>query len=160
MVAWQGGALGDLRGLWGVIQTSVSQRASTAQLWQAIHESSHTGTFAQVNQLRGAATAMRRARENYAAAGRNEAIVSSMISEAPWSRPLHQRNLRTQYQIVVPYLPPGASEGEQPSYITIYTTALPGTVDELDQLAQANIDQLDTPEEGATLTAGIQILAV
>lgn len=160
MVTWQGGALGDLRGLWGTIQSAVSQRASTAQLWQAIRESAHTGTFDQVNQLRSFAVGIRTAAERYSAAQDDHAISSGMIAEAPWSRPMHQRTLRTQYQINVPYLPPGAGPGESPGWITIYTTALPGSVGELNALAQANIDQLDTPEEGATLTGGLQILVV
>jgi len=160
MAGWQSGALGSLRGLWGTIQSAVSERATTAQLWQSIKDSPYEGTFQQVNALRSIAVQIRGAAENYAAAGPDQAIDSTMIASPPWARTGEQQRARQQYQIVVPYTAPGRPQDEISGWITTWTTALPATVAEMDAFASAHLLELDTPEEGATLAAGLQILAV
>ena len=123
---------------WGVIQAGVSQGATTAELWQAIRESDiggvgETGGVGAigVGQLRGMAASIARASGALNRASTDQAIVGSMIADAPWGRPLAEQNTLSQWQ--VRYLATTITpEGEQQLYRTATITGtLPGTVGEL-----------------------------
>ncbi len=77
----------------GSIQGAVGERASTAEVWQAIRSQSEAtgrpipeGAFLAVNQLRSIAVGIRRAAENLQEAGGLGTLTSDMISQAPYQR--------------------------------------------------------------------------
>lgn len=160
MPTWPGDPSKGLLALWGVVRSAVDQRATTADLWSAIRSSGVSASFSQVNSLRGIAAEIRNAASRYAEANPDQAIVGNMISTAPWARSADLQALAPQYQLNVPYSSPEAPPGEISGWVSVRLNALPVTVAELDDLAQAQLDQLDTPEEGATLAGGLQIMGV
>lgn len=98
---------------WGTIQSAVTQRASTADLWAAIRgaQAAEPGggglvTVRGVSELRGYAAAIRGAAERLNAAragydrtGLAQVITGDMMSTAPWSASGQVLSTLADYQV-------------------------------------------------------------
>lgn len=96
------------RGLlyWNEIQASVSQRASTAEVWTAIREAAaregldSPGISLQaVNELRSYGAQIRNAGERLMGEPAQNGLTGSHIAEAPWSRPMDERAASPMLQV-------------------------------------------------------------
>lgn len=98
---------------WGTIQSAVSQRASTADIWSAIKaaQAAEPGgggpvTLQGVNELRSAAAQLRNGAENLSAArsveegsGLAQGITGAMMATAPWSGDQQVLSTLADYQV-------------------------------------------------------------
>ena len=157
-----------LMALWGSIESAVSQRASTADLWSAAREASLaegvplTGVSAtDMSGLRGMAAQMRNASEMLATAGAGASITGDMVAQTPWSRPLSEQNALGIWQVRYQHT---VIEDGQPVTAwrtSIFEGGLPPTVEQLNQAV--NEDALAVADSHGTSNVGIsglQILAV
>lgn len=92
--------------VWGSIQRSVGERATTAEVWGNIKSelaasgySLPAGSFNLVNQLRSLATTQRNSREEFAAAGSSEVIHSGMIAQTIYSKSLQDQALSPGWHV-------------------------------------------------------------
>ena len=102
-----------LSAYWGVIQRAVTERRTTAELWADIRAAaaqmgreSPGISAAQVGRERGRAAAIRNAGDQLARVeaaaertGTDPALDASVIAEAPWARPLPERNALPMWQV-------------------------------------------------------------
>lgn len=98
---------------WGTIQSAVTQRAGTADIWAAIKGAAaaepgggQLPTFQGVNELRSVAAGMRNGADNFGAArateessGLAQGITSGMVSLAPWSSGQQVLSTLADYQV-------------------------------------------------------------
>lgn len=98
---------------WGTIQNAVAERASTAQIWDAIRaaQAAEPGgggpvTVAGVNEVRSAAAKIRNsadgltmARDLETSTGLAQSITSSMMTTVPWSRDPGVLSTLADYQV-------------------------------------------------------------
>lgn len=91
---------------WNNILESVSERASTADTWQAIRDAatalgrdSPGVTVGQVNELRGYAAGIRNASERIGRANPTDTLGPTLTATAPWSRSQGLQNATPMYQI-------------------------------------------------------------
>jgi hypothetical protein len=146
--------------LYGSIRSSVEQFASTAQLWYNIHESGIPATFQQVNELRSIAAGARNARDNFAAAETTQAITADMIGTAPWARSQSSQSLAPAYQLNIPYTYTDTEGNTIQSWVSKTVSVLPTAVGDLVDFANSVLPDFDTAPPDATVSGGIEILAV
>ena len=123
---------------WGVIQSAVRDRASTAEVWQAIRSFGEeagvkypAGMLQEVNRMRSQAAALRNASEYLDRASTTDALTSRMLAPLPYARSAVEQDLARSFHVRVGYTARKGSETES-SYITLsYTGQLPATVGEL-----------------------------
>lgn len=91
---------------WNNIQSSVSGRATTAELWSAIREAAAREgldspgiTLQAVNELRSSAAQIRNAGDRLMSEPAQNGLTASHIAEAPWSRPLEERASSPMLQV-------------------------------------------------------------
>lgn len=91
---------------WGSIQASVSDRATTSEIWGAIRDAqtalgdgAPSVSVGGVNELRGYAAQIRNAGERYENARPEEPLDARMIAPAPWGRSQAEQNAVPMYQI-------------------------------------------------------------
>lgn len=91
---------------WGSIQSSVTERATTAQLWQGIRDAADSfgmntpgATLAGVNELRGYAAQIRNASDRLERAQSDEADFSRLSAPAPYSRDQATMNAAPMWQV-------------------------------------------------------------
>lgn len=123
---------------WGTIQAAVAERASTAQIWEAITERSAQlglpippGMFQQVNEIRSTAAQLRNGSEALSAAPASNRIEGSYLAHLPYGAPEGQRAGPRIFDVRVAYT---AVRGGNPEtgFVTLrYTGGLPATVGEL-----------------------------
>jgi hypothetical protein len=103
----------DAMAYWGTIQSAVSQRATTAEVWSAIRDAQAAEpgggglvTLVGVNEVRAAAAAIRNTSERLGSAraledrsGLSQSITSQMMSTAPWSRAPGVLSTLADYQV-------------------------------------------------------------
>lgn len=156
------------QGYWGVIQSAVSDRLSTAALWAKIiaFETAQAitrpaGLFQAVSQMRSLAASQRNAAGILAAAAEDQAIDARMISQAINARPLGDQALSPLY--VVRYEATVlTSEGESTAWYSLMMRGtLPATKGELiDQITGDGIDLATGYGSVFTgLTGNVQITA-
>jgi len=129
---------------WGVIQGAVTERASTAQIWEAIRGfAAESGTswppnmLQEVNRMRSQAAGLRNASERLGRAADTDALTGDMLAPLPYARPATEQELARQFHVRVGYTATKGDETER-SYITLaYSGQLPATVGELYADAQA-----------------------
>ena len=129
---------------WGVIQGAVSERASTAEIWQAIRGfAAESGAawppnmLQEVNRMRSQAAGLRNASERLDRARPTDALTGDMLAPLPYARPGPEQELARQFHVRVGYTATKGNETET-SYITLgYSGQLPATVGELYADAQA-----------------------
>lgn len=85
---------------WGVIESAVTKRASTADLWDAIREAAAAAgrpsvgvSASDISRLRGIAASQRNTAENLDRARPGDVITSSMIAQDIAARPLQDQIL-------------------------------------------------------------------
>lgn len=123
---------------WGVIQSAVRDRATTAEVWQAIRSFGEAndvrfppGMLQEVNRMRSQAAGLRNASERLDRAKDTDALTSRMLAPLPYARPAIEQELARSFHVRVGYTARKGTETEQ-SYITLsYTGQLPATVGEL-----------------------------
>jgi hypothetical protein len=147
-----GGGLSKPMAWWGVIQSSVRDRATTAEVWQAIREFGAAndikyppGMLQEVNRMRSQAAGLRNASERLDRAASTDALTGSMLAPLPYARPGVERDLARSFHVRVGYTARKGSETDS-SYITLsYSGQLPATVGELYADAQvATASTVDT----------------
>src|SRR5581483_11170608 len=91
---------------WGTVEGAARDRATTADLWSRLQDHAESLglagpglTLSQVNQLRARASEVINAERNLSRARDEYGIDSSMIANAPWSRPLGEQNALPMYQV-------------------------------------------------------------
>jgi len=154
--------------IWGSIEAAVSQRASTADLWQAVREAAAQGNLditgvnaIDLGGLRSMGAQIRNAAANLASATAGASIEGSMVAQAPWARPLAEQNALGMYQ--VRYLHSVLEDGEAVTAwrTSVFEGAIPATVEGLmaavTEDAQAVADSHGTSHIGVS---GVQILVV
>lgn len=140
----------DLRGLakpmawWGVIQGAVRERATTAEIWQAIRDFGErndlrypSDMFLTVNSIRSQAAGLRNASDRLGRAPASDALTGALIASLPYARSGPEQDLLRQFHVRVGYTARKGSETES-SFITLaYSGQLPLTVGDL--YADANV---------------------
>lgn len=98
---------------WGTIQAAVTQRASTAEIWDAVKaaQAAEPGgggsvTLQGLNELRSVAAQLRNGSEKLAAArateqnsGLSQGITGQMMAVAPWSQDQQVLSTLADYQV-------------------------------------------------------------
>lgn len=124
---------------WGRIQAGVSERATTAEIWDAIRSLARQegltlppDMFLCVNELRSRAAQLRDASLRLGRASDSTALTSDYLSALPYGRPPVEQSLARRFHVRVEYNARRGAELER-SYITLdYSgVALPATVGEL-----------------------------
>lgn len=143
-----------LKSLYGVIERSVNERASTTQLWEAIRAANPRGVSlgrnaaAQVSVLRGYAAANRNASEHLSRLADNEGIGGRAVHTPVWSnRDANTRAavpmIAARVQLIVPStaaLTEGASGDETGSrWVTLHFDSLPATAGQLREQIEASL---------------------
>lgn len=122
---------------WGTIQAAVSERLTTAEVWDRIQaRSAELGLptpptmFLAVNEIRSQAAQLRNASERLSAAPATDAITSSLLAPLPYGNLGGSADPRT-FDVRVNYTAVRTGV-EESDYITLrYTGGLPATVGEL-----------------------------
>lgn len=143
---------------WGTIQAGVSERLSTAELWERIQARSQElglatppTMFQAVNEIRSQAAQLRNASERLSGADPSEAITSALLAPLPYGNLGGAAGPRT-FDVRVNYTAVRTGVEEQ-DYITLrYTGGLPATVGELRDEAELVAQSL-VEGYGASLTA-------
>ena len=121
---------------WGIIEDAVARRASTSELWDAIHGYSQRegiteppGLFREVNSLRSAASELRNASEAFMVAGGELPLSRDYIGNLPYGRGATAQAVTQEYMVRVGYLA-GSSGGVERKYVTLQYSGdtMPGTV--------------------------------
>ena len=91
---------------WGAIEQATANRASTAEVYQAIRDAATAQgmpapsiPLRAVNELRSYAVAIRNASEALERADTSTALLSDYIAQAPWSRDLAAQNAAPELQV-------------------------------------------------------------
>jgi len=158
----------ELLQYWGTIEHAVSARASTADLWTAVHAAAEAAgnpltdvSAADMSILRGAAVAVRVAAENLAAITEPTSIDVSMIAQAPWSRPLAEQNALGAWQVRFEMTTVEDGVESTSWYTTLFEGALPATTDLLSAAVTEDAESLASSYDvGFGGIGALQILAV
>lgn len=150
----------QLTALYGLIRGAVEQRASTANIWDSIRDSGIPATFQQVNEYRSAAASTRNARDVFEAADPTTAITAEMIGTAPWARAQSSQSLAPAYQLNIPYTYTDTEGNAVSGWVSKTVSALPAAVGDLVDYASSLVSDFETAPPDATVSGGIEILAV
>lgn len=124
---------------WGPIEHAVGERATTADIWAAIRQSSGTSkgepigfNSADLSVVRAYAARIRNAADTLAGATGNQGVTAGMVAEAPWARPLAERNTLPMWQVRFEHATRNAEGVIETAWRTaVYTGSLAPTVDDL-----------------------------
>lgn len=145
-----GGGRVPLAQYWGVIQRAVSERVTTAELWNMIRNASEaegyvgtTGGLPEMNRLRGAAAAIRNASDVFRSARDDATITASMFAPDINAKAIPGLSLTPVYRVRFEHTI-GTLEGQ---LVTTWRTIsfpmqLPGTKDLLMAELEANASSL------------------
>lgn len=153
-------ATAQLTNLYGVIRGAVEQFATTSQLWQSIRDSGIPASFQDVNDLRSMAATTRNARNVFEGALDTQAITADMIGTAPWARSLSSQSLAPAYQLNIPFTYTDDQGNVVSDWVSKTVSVLPAAVGDLVDFASSVISDSDTAPPDATVSGGIEILAV
>jgi hypothetical protein len=170
---WPDGIPSWLKNWWGVLQTAVNEKLTTAQLIDSLrpYAAAAPGGWGPkgviyVSQLRSIAVAIRNSSEAISRDGMTGTVLAEHIAEAPWSRSLIQQQLAPRFMIraLVSSANPEAVAGvagvpaDIEQWITHYTGSLPGTLDEIvEQVIQRAADT-GSPPAPVTAVSRMEIL--
>lgn len=145
---------------WSEVYGGAANKLSTSDLWDNIRAraqaqglSSPGVSATAISTLRGYASRMISAADSLAKARPELALTSSLIAEAPWSRPLQDQNAMPIYQVSFQntiQLEDGSTVTKWQS--TTITGQLPPTVGDLYGVASAEAERLAA--EGTTGSGG------
>lgn len=143
---------------WGVIQAGVTERLTTAELWDRINEraaelgvAGPVGGALGINEVRSIAASLRNSSERLTGAPATDAITSTYLAALPYGHAPGAGAGPRLFDVRVNYT---AIRGGVPesSYVTLrYTGGLPATVGELREDAQLVTESL-VEGYGASLT--------
>ena len=140
---------------WGPIQSAVSQRVSTADLWTAVREAAAaegvtiSGVSAtDMSGLRGLAASQRNASANFSQAHPGDTITGSMIAQDISSRGLADQALAPSW--IVRFEQDLNFEGQLRTVwrSSVFEGSLPPTVDELRNQLDLDAEQLLASSSG------------
>lgn len=83
-----------------------------------------------------------------------------MIGTSPWARSLSAQSLAPSYQLNIPYTYTNTEGNEVTDWVSKTVSVLPAAVGDLIDMANGIVSDLDTAPPDATVTGGIEILAV
>ena len=154
--------------LWGSIEHAVSQRASTADIWQAIRGAAAQGNVdisganaIDLGGLRSISAQIRNAAANLASATAGASIESSMVAQAPWARRQVLQNALGIYQVRYQHSVIEDGEAKTAWRTSVFDGGLPPTVEGL--MAAITEDAIAIADAHGTkhvAAANPQILAV
>lgn len=134
---------------WGVVQHAVQNKATTAELWEAIRQSAADQgwerpgvTLRGINEIRSMAAQTRNADTRLAQTDREAVLGTQHFSEAPWSRPPTDRNLSPMLQIRFEHHTIVDGELQTNWRTVIHSGILPSTVGDLYDLVDQSGEQL------------------
>jgi hypothetical protein len=153
-------AASQLTSLYGLIRGAVENFASTADLWNSIRESGIPASFQQVNELRSDAATTRNARTAFDSAEDTQAITADMIGTAPWARSQSEQSLAPAYQLNIPYSYTDTEGNVIQDWVSKTVSVLPAAVGDLVDFATSVVSDMDTAPPDATVSGGIEIIAV
>lgn len=123
---------------WGTILAAARERATTAQVWQAIREyATDAGLplpadlFSQVNRMRALASGLRNSSEALNRASPADAITGAMIGQQLYARTATERALAPLYHVRFEMVSSTAGQVSRDWYTLEYSGTLPGTVGQL-----------------------------
>lgn len=136
---------------WGPIQAAVRQRATTAEIWDAIRGYAAdqnvplpAGLFGEVNRMRSLAAGLRISSERLASARPDDAITSRMVGTQLYARNALERALGPAYHIRFELSTTGPDGPSIGWYTVEYSGGVPATVGqlmaELEQYAEGLAD--------------------
>ena len=143
---------------WGTIQAAVSERATTAEVWERIQaRSAELGLstpptmFQAVNEIRAQAVALRTASERLSKAPDTDAITGQHLANLPYGGTIGLPGAPRVFDVRVAYTAVRTGQEEE-DYVTLrYTGGLPATVGELREEAALVTESL-VEGYGAALT--------
>lgn len=146
----------------GVIASSVAERASTHELWEAIRsEAARRGEqlsgvgAIDVGQLRGIAAGLRNGRQALSTADRNLPLPRGAVAQNIYSRPEAQQSLAPAYHVRFNVGVRGPTGLQQKTMTWVMTGALPNTwgelADSVEAFAMALAEQGDSELEAGFL---------
>lgn len=124
---------------WGSILASARQRATTAEVWNAIHAAAESSglaipsdMFSQVNRMRSLAVGLRRASDTLGGAASTDALTGDMIGRQIYARSGPEQSLAPLFH--VRFEMKAIAEGVESTgwYTLQYSGSLPDTVGELE----------------------------
>jgi hypothetical protein len=172
-VPWPEGIPAWLKNQWGVLSGQVSARATTAQLIDSLRPYAAAASegwgrrgVLYVSQLRSIAVAIRSASEAITRDGMTGSILAEHIADAPWGRSAIQQSLAPRFMIraLVSSANPESLAGvagvpqSLQQWVTHYTDALPGTLDELVQRIIQQTSESGSPPAPVTALSALEIL--
>lgn len=153
---------------WGSIQSAVSDRASTSEVWSAIRGAAASLgldspgiTVAGVNELRSYAASARNAMERIDRAPDSANIIGRYVSAAPWGRSMAEQNAVPRYQVNFEHTT--ILEGQEVTSWRplMIAGAIPGTVGDLRDAVEAAGNELADDYDMEHVGIGrIQVLTV
>lgn len=170
---WPDGTPSWLKNQWGVLSGQVSDRATTAQIFDSLRAEAqaHGNDWGPrgaiiVGQLRSVAVQIRTASEAITRDGMTGTILAEHIADAPWGRSAVQQSLAPRFMIraLVSSANPEAVAGvagvpaSLEQWVTHYPGTLPDTLDELVQQVIAQSSESGSPPAPVTAVSKIEIL--
>lgn len=123
---------------WGTILAAARERATTAQVWQAIRTQAEqqglrvpSNLFAEVNRMRGLASGLQRSSRNLDRASSADAITSSMIGAQVYARSPLERELAPLYHVRFQMTTSAGGQTQRDWYTLEYSGQLPTTVGQM-----------------------------
>lgn len=123
---------------WGTILAAARERATTAQVWQAIRDYSDqaglaipSNLFAEVNRMRSLASGLRVSSERLGRARPTDSITRAMIGSQVYQRSPTERELAPLYHVRFEMLSSAGGVTSRDWYTLEYSGQLPSTVGKL-----------------------------
>lgn len=124
----------SVQSVWERVQGATTQRATTAQVWDAIRAAAAEegrpippDAFQTVNRLRSMSVGLRNATEAFRSAEGNQVIVDRMIGTTPYARDLNAQNAMPRWQVSFQQLTQTETGVSLVWRSDIFTGALPTT---------------------------------
>lgn len=170
---WPEGIPAWLKNQWGVLAGQVAARVGTAELINSLrpYAAAAPGGWGPrgvvyVQQLRSMATKIRAAADRITKDAMTGTILAEHIADAPWSRSPIQQSLAPRFMIraLVSSANPEHIAGvagvpqQLEQWVTHYSSALPGTLDELVQQIIEQAGETGSPPAPVTAVSRVEIL--
>lgn len=134
---------------WGVIEQATRDRLGTAEVWQAIREQAAAAgldspgiTAQDVSRLRGLAGGVRATATRLENAEPEWGIDGGMIANAPWARPLSERNTLPLFQVRFEHTVQNNGQTTTEWRTVMFRNTLPTTVGELTEALEQDAEQM------------------
>jgi hypothetical protein len=153
---------------WPQIEEAAHYSMTTADLWETIHAAAEDlglaspgVTLRGVSELRSLATQIQASGRRFESLGDESSVEGRHVSDAPWSRPLAEREGLSIFQVRYQHTTLTAEGPETNWRTSIFYGQLPGTKAELQAALEEDAGQLANKYNVSHIsTSGHQILAV